>query len=145
MFTSRLFTLVEQRSIGLVPLTGTSLVLRRLMPRRGQAHPIDDGWRGRVQRRLEEKGWNQADLARAMGVGRNVVTKLLKLTDEGGAMQSPLKPRVHEVLDWTPPIPPSLDEEAGEVLEMLKKMTPIERVRWLERGLAIIDESKRRK
>lgn len=115
------------------------------MPRKGQAYPIDDGWRKRVRLALEERGWTQSDLARELKVGRSTVNALLTPTDQGGIQQTPLKPQVHMVFKWTPPIPPSLEEEAGEALELFQQMTPTERARWIERAHAIIEEGKRRK
>lgn len=115
------------------------------MPRKGQAYPVDDGWRERVKRKLADLDWTQADLARELKCGRSTITALLKPTAEGGVQQSPLKLAVHEALGWSPPIPPSMEEDAGEVWELLKQMTPIDRVRWLERGHALIDEAKRKK
>lgn len=106
---------------------------------------MDDGFRERVERALKAKDWNQADLARALKCSRGAITGLLKSTAEGGVNQSPLVPDVHAVFGWSPPIPPSLNQEAGEAIELLQQMSSIDRARWIERGLAIVEEAKRRK
>jgi len=115
------------------------------MPRKGQAYPVDDGLRERIERALEKRGWSHADFARELQVGRSTVHLLMKRNDEGGELrQSPLVPDVHMLFGWSPPMPASLEEEASEAVEMLKQMSPVERARWMERGQAILDEKKRR-
>lgn len=115
-------------------------MLRMLMPRSGQAYPVDDGWRKRVDLALELKGWTRADLARAVGCSRGTITHLLN----GDVQQSPYVPAIHRALGWTPPLPPSLGGEAEEAIEILQQLDDIKRARWLERGRALLEEGKKR-
>jgi hypothetical protein len=110
------------------------------MPAEGQAWPIDDDWRERVERALGFKGWTRSELARRSGCGRSTITQLLD--PKYKIMQSPYVPRIEAALGWSPRIPIVLEPEAGEVLELFKAMDALDRVRWIERGKALLDESK---
>lgn len=111
------------------------------MPAEGQAWPIDDDWRERVERALKFKGWSRSELARRSGCGRSTITQLLEPKYE--IMQTPYVPAIEMALGWSPRIPISLEPEADRVLELFKSLDPMARARWIERGEALLDESKR--
>lgn len=101
------------------------------MPRSGQAYPIDDALRARVERQLTTNGWTRADLARKAGCSRATITQILN----GTVQQSPFVPAIHAAFGWSPP-PSSLSEDDQEAMEILRELDAISRARWLERGRA---------
>ena len=89
---------------------------------------------------MRRKGWKRADLARAVGCSRGTITQILN----GSVQQSPYVPDIHTALDMTPPLPPSMEGEASEAIEILKQLDERGRTRWIERGHALLEELKRR-
>lgn len=111
-----------------------------LMPRSGPSYPIDDHWRSRVQRALDERGWSRADLAREIRASRSVVTNILN----GVVNQSPYVADIHLVLRWSAPTAPSdaplLAEEEQEVIDILRKLSDKGKARFAERGHALLEQ-----
>jgi hypothetical protein len=98
------------------------------MPSKGRAYPITDQWKGWVDERLTELGITRAELARRIGVKRHVVTELLA----EDRVQSPLVPAVHKALGWPPPAL-TLEPHVLQMIEMFRKLSPVEQGQWHER------------
>lgn len=95
----------------------------------GQSYPINDTWRGMIQRKIEAKGWTQAELATRVGCSPSVISQLLNgVTDE-----SPLVPQIHHVLGLSPPHMAVLDEPMQTLVEKFSELSDADRARILER------------
>jgi len=110
------------------------------MANKRPAYRVDDEWRQRVIRALDEKGWKRVDLARAAGCPPSTITELLN----GQADQSPYLPAIHSALGWTPPQSPLPTAETEQLLQIWAKLDEIGQARLVERGLALIEASKKR-
>jgi transcriptional regulator with XRE-family HTH domain len=115
-------------------------VLRSLMTRSRPAHAIDDAWRSRVTRALEQKQWSRAELARRAGCPPSTITELLN----GDAHQSPYVPAIHIALNWTPPLPPVMNEQAEQLMDAWQHLDEVGKARLLERALALLETNKKR-
>jgi transcriptional regulator with XRE-family HTH domain len=111
------------------------------MPRTRPAHPVDDAWRRRVRRALEDRGWEQLDLAKAAKCSPSVLSELLT----GKKQSSPSVPDIHLALGWTPPLPPSLPEETEELLELWNSLDDLDKGRLLERARILAESTKKTK
>jgi len=109
--------------------------------RSGKAYAVDDDWRHRVNRRLEEKKMSRAALARAAGCSPSVITELLN----GDSHESLSIPDIHEALGWSPPQPMKLPEDAEELLEAWRKLDAAGRARLLERAAALLENSGKKR
>jgi transcriptional regulator with XRE-family HTH domain len=109
------------------------------MPQRGQAIPVDDAWRTEVEKRLTERRWSRADLAREVKCSRSSITHLLN----GEANQSPLVPKIERVLGMAPRIRKTRSEIERKLFEGIEQLTETERARIYERVLAILEERDR--
>jgi transcriptional regulator with XRE-family HTH domain len=116
-------------------------MLRTVMPRSGQAHPVDDAWRARVEAELKKRGWSQADLAREIGAARSVISNLLS----GLVKQSPYVPDIHAALGWTPPQGALANPETDELLALWARLDAMSRGRLLERGKSLVEDTASRK
>ncbi len=106
------------------------------MPRKkGGSHVVDDTWRKRVEKILEDRGWSRADLARESGVGRSTITDLLN----GRTNECVNLDKVHKALGWDPPLPPVLSKDASELFGIWDRLNELERGRLLERARAIFE------
>jgi len=111
------------------------------MPRTRPAYHVDDAWRRRVRRVLEERGWEQLDLARAANCAPSVLSELLT----GKKQSSPSIPDIHLALGWTPPLPPTLPEETEELLELWNHLDDLDKGRLLERARILAEAAKKAK
>lgn len=95
----------------------------------GQSYPINDNWRAMIQRKLDARDVTRAELANRVGCSPSVITQLLN----GDSDESPLVPRIHLVLDLSPPHMAVLDEPSQTMLEKFEKLNESDRARILER------------
>lgn len=109
------------------------------MPREGTQYWIDDAWRRRVEERLEEKEWNQAELARESGCDRSLISELLA----GKRSQTTFLPEIHEALGFPPPQSPLLTKDDEELLTISRDLTPEQRARLIERGLSLREQKRK--
>lgn len=110
------------------------------MTRTRPAHAIDDHWRKRVNRALEQNDWSRAELARRAGCPASTITELLN----GAAHQSPYVPAIHVALGWTPPQPPLMNEQTEELMDAWQRLDEVGQARLLERALALLETNKKR-
>jgi transcriptional regulator with XRE-family HTH domain len=88
----------------------------------GPAYPITRQWQEAVRARMEELGWSQYDLAKAVGCTQPAIAWVLRPQ----AKQTSLVPRIHKALGLTKPEPPSTEAVAplrAELYEMLEGLT----------------------
>ncbi|HET9893156.1 MAG TPA: helix-turn-helix transcriptional regulator [Mycobacterium sp.] len=117
-------------------------MLRIVMPRSGGPRPayhIDDAWRARIRRKLDAKGWTQADLARRINSSPSVISDLLN----GVKDQSPYVPAIHMALGLTPPLPPLVSEDLEELMGIWEDLDDVSRGRLLERARLLGDSRKK--
>lgn len=99
---------------------------------------VDGDWRIRVEKRLVEKGWSRADLARESRVGRSTITDLLN----GKQDHCVGLPKIHKALGWDPPLPPILSNDASELFGIWDRLNEFERGRLLERARSIYEQQQ---
>lgn len=122
-----------------IRFTRISDVLRTLMPRiSGQAYPIDDEWRARVRSAMDRLGMSQADLARAAGCAFSTISELLS----GNSKESPILPRIHLALGWTPPRLATLSGDAEVLMSRWDQLDKERRARLLERAEMLLEETQ---
>jgi len=109
--------------------------------RAGKSYPVDDDWRRRVAAALRDKGMNRSDLARAADCSRSVISELLS----GAANESPFVPAIHVALEWSPPLPPVLPEDAEELLAHWAKLDPVGKARLLERAAMLAEAATKKR
>lgn len=109
------------------------------MPREGTQYWIDDTWRERVRERLIDKGWKQADLERASGCPRSMISELLS----GQRNQTTYLPEIHDALGFEPPSGPLLSKDDEEMIVLSHMLTPEERARLRERATMLIEERRK--
>lgn len=115
-------------------------MLRTLVSGNRPAHAIDDLWRARVRRALENKGWEQLDLAKAVGCSPSIISDLLS----GKKNQSPYLPDIHTALGWSPPNPPVFPEETDELMQLWQRLDDIAKGSLLERARLLYENSKKK-
>lgn len=107
------------------------------MPRKGQAIAIDDDWRREVERRLVEKGWSRADLAREAKCGRNDISDLLN----GKRNQSPIVRDIERVLGMKRRKRTKTELQL-KIDEIVDELPESDRILILERALALRDSRR---
>ena len=102
----------------------------------GTSYVVDDAWRKRVEVRLLEKKWSRADLSRESKVGKSTVSDLLN----GRTNECVDLAKLHKALDWAPPLPPILSNDASELFGIWDRLNEFEKGRLLERARAIFEQ-----
>ena len=103
----------------------------------GTSYPVDDAWRKRVEKRLSEKNWTRADLAREAAISKSTVTELLN----GTVNSSVDLPRIHRALDleWSA-AHSVVSDELGQLISMWEGLDEFGRGRVLERTRSVYEE-----
>lgn len=100
---------------------------------------VDEAWRGRVERALAKKRWNQLELAKAVGCPASIISELLK----GKKKHSIYVRQIEDVLGFTP-LPSTISEELEELLGLWDAMSVSDRERLLERARTLVDLAKKK-
>src|SRR5262245_30351284 len=95
----------------------------------GQSYPINDQWREMVDSKIRERGWTRAEFAARIPCAASVITQLLN----GDSDETPLAPRIHFLLDLTPPHMAILDEPTQTLVDKFRTLSDTDKARILER------------
>lgn len=85
--------------------------------------------------RMEAQSMSRAQLARAVGCGRSLITELL----DGKRNQTTYLPEIHEALGLAPPQPPLPSKDVGELSYIWDRLDDAGRQAMIERGRKELD------
>jgi plasmid maintenance system antidote protein VapI len=111
------------------------------MARPKSAFPVDDAWRRRVRRALEERGLDQLGLAKAVKCSPSLISELLS----GKTHSSEYVTDIHTTFGWTPPMPPTLPDDTQELVDLWQDLSDLDKGRVLERVRMLVEAAKKPK
>lgn len=110
------------------------------MPRKGQAFPIDDNWRGQVRSAIAERFKSEAAFARHARISKASLSEALS----PGSKQSTLVPAIHRALGWPAPRPLLLSRDDEELLRLVSQLDTTDRAALRERAMTLLELRKKR-